>query len=56
MNWVLIVFIFETFKVVSTFSSIPMDTETACHAAGKQAVATFEDRFVTVKYLCARKR
>lgn len=57
MNWVLIIFIYSGYGVgYGGVTSIPMETEAACHAAG--AKATNDLRATTlhgVRFSCSRR-
>jgi len=55
MNWVLVIYMYATFKGIPAITSISVDTEMACINAGTKAVNEFKRERLIVKFSCSRK-
>jgi hypothetical protein len=56
MNWILVIVIYSSIgSPIPAVTSIAMDTEAACHAAGVKAVADLQHKGNAIKFICSRK-
>lgn len=55
MNWILIVVVYSLSYASPSVTSVLMDSEKACHAAGAKAVAELPHKGNVVKFVCSRK-
>jgi hypothetical protein len=56
MSWILIIFVSGTaMQVAPALTSITVDTEVVCQAAGEKTVQDLSTKYHVVKFSCVRK-
>jgi len=56
MNWILIIFVWGSgMQTIPALTSISVDTEAACQAAGVKVVKDFSAQYHGVKFSCVKK-